>query len=335
MFNFYCVKYDDMYLIPLAYNTFIFNLKNNTKIPLYESEIALQDQFVKELKVYINDLYSKEKTAKIILDLKNIVFCNRAFEEYNDSGCLENLFFTNINNDDLLIGQRILKSISGLHNKYGIYSKNLEHFDIIKELNYKEIYSKHIFDILRSNDVIETGSVKFLDSSGIYSSTYIHINRIFYSFDSYMFIIYELAKNVYDFGIDKIDALISTSKTGGVIATLVGKLLNKKVVHCLGLGPKNTEITNIFSRIRKEKSYFVVCDFICIGTEIKTLNTIVTLAKAKLIGGISIASYINLSSDSYTDSILSKIVTLFNVKDQDVDFVISGFGDDIMGGKND
>lgn len=333
MFDFYCVENDGMYLIPLAYNTFIFNLKNNSKMPLYESEIALQDQFINELKIYIGALYTKNKTAKIILDFKNIVFCNRAFENYDNCDFIENLFFSNIAND-LLIGQRIIESINGLQNKNGVYGKSIKYFNDIEELNYTRIYSKHIMEILQSNNVIETGDIKFLDSSGIYSSTYIHINRIFYCFNSYMFIIYELAKNIYDFGIDKIDALISTSKTGGVIATLVGKLLNKKVVHCLGLGPKNTSISNIFNKIRKDKSYYVVCDFVCIGTEIKTLNTIITLAGAKLIGGVSVASYINTASDKYAESILNKIISLVNTKEQNINYIISGFSDD-LGGEND
>lgn len=328
MFEFYCIKDDGVYLIPLAYNTFIFNLKNNSKIPLYESEIALQDHFINELKIYIDELYSKDKINKIILDFKNIVFCNRGFENYGNSKFIGNLFFSNVN-DDLLLGQRILESINGLHNKNCVYGKNPNDFKFIEELNLQKIYSKHILDILKSNNVIENGDIKFLDSSGIYSSTYIHINRIFYCYSSYMFIIYELAKNIYEFGIDNIDALISTSKTGGVIATLVGKILNKKVVHCIGLGPKNTSISNIFNKIRKNKSYYVICDFVCIGTEIKTLNTILTLAKARLIGGISVASYINTSSDKYSDSILNKIVALVNTKEQNIDYIISGFSDDI------
>ena len=333
MFDFYCIKNDEMYLIPLAYNTFIFVFKNSTKMPQYERDIALSDQFINELKIYIETLYSKNKTSKIILDFKNIVFCNRAFENYNNSKFIDNLFFVNVGND-LLIGERIIESINGLQKENDVYGKNINDLKIVEKLDYRKIYSMHIMEILQLNNVIETGGIKFLDSSGIYSSTYTHINRIFYCFNSYMFIIYELAKHIYDFGIDKIDALISTSKTGGIIATLVGKLLNKKVVHCLGLGPKNTSISNIFNKIRRDKSYYVVSDFVCLGTEIKTLNTIITLAGANLIGGISVASYINTTSDKYAESILNKIISLVNTKEQNIDYIISGFSDD-LGGAND
>lgn len=334
MFNFLSIKNNEIVLIPLAYNTFIYKLKNSKKMPVYEKDISLQDEFIVELKEYINKIYMQDKTVKIVLDFNNIVFCNRAFESYNGNEFLKNLIFSNFKSNDLLITSRLCDCIEGLQKENDGYSIDANNIKSVTKMDYKKIYSEYVCEIFENNNVIENNDVKFLDSSGIYSSTYIHINRIFYSFDSYMFIIYRIAEDISNFGINKIDALISTSKTGGIIATLVGKILDKKVIHCFGLGPKNTSTKNIFEKIRKGNKYYVVCDFVCIGTEIKTLNTIITLSKAKLIGGISVASYIDLSSEKYNDSILKRITTLINTKTHNINYKISGFCEDIQEGKN-
>ena len=329
MFNFLSIKNNEIVFIPLAYNTFIYKLNNSKKMPVYEKDISLQDEFVIELKEYINKIYMQDKTVKIVLDFNNIVFCNRAFESYNGEEFLKNLIFSNFKSDDLLISLRLCECIDGLKKENNGYSIDINNTKSIEKIDYQKIYSDYVCRIFENNNVIENNDVKFLDSSGIYSSTYIHINRIFYSFDSYMFIIYRIAESIYDFGVDKIDALISTSKTGGIIATLVGRVLDKKVIHCLDLGPKNISAKNIIEKIRKGKKYYVVCDFVCIGTEIRTLNTIMTLSKAELIGGISVASYIDLSSEKYNDSILKKIKTLVNTKAHNISYKISGFYEDI------
>ena len=68
MFNFLSIKNNEIVFIPLAYNTFIYKLNNSKKMPVYEKDISLQDEFVIELKEYINKIYMQDKTVKIVLD---------------------------------------------------------------------------------------------------------------------------------------------------------------------------------------------------------------------------------------------------------------------------
>lgn len=305
----------------------------------YQNESFLSDEFVEKLGEYLENIYNENIGKTLILDFQNIGSCNRAFKDYNSKIFLKQLVFANIK-ASAVIKERIEESLKKLNieakNDYLFFSLDKYRIGYAANINFKTNYEKKIVEIFRENNVItnNTGESDFLDSSGIYSTAYIHIKRIFYSFHDYLYIIYKLAEKIADMNIDKIDAIISTSKTGGIVASLVGNLLGIKVVHCLGLGPKNImPIETINEKLRKGRNYFLVSDFICLGTEIKIINTIMMCSKARLIGGVSIASYIDLSSKNYIDSVVGKMSTLINIIEHGVKYEISGYK--FKGEKND
>jgi len=330
-FEVFSIKYNDFCIIPLAYNTYIYNNdKYKDSIAYYENVICLPDEIIGRIEQFLKKDHIKNKNTTYILDFDNISSCNRIFTDCNEEDFIKKIVFANISNNTSISG-KIKNCIENLFEveKKGLmflYYKNYANkgFDT---LDYDSIYNNQIYNIFKTNNVLIDYSKDylFLNSSGIYANYYFSIRNIFFNPDAYHYIAYRLAfyisKLTY---FNEIDAFVSTSKTGGIIATLVGTMLDKKVIHCIGIGPKNVaDIETINEKIRIGKKYFLISDFICLGTEVKIINTIISCLKASLIGGITIASYVDFVNNSdYKDSPLNKINTIIRIKNTDLDYKI-------------
>lgn len=332
-YELFIIKKENCEIIPLAYNIFIYNMTSIERLPYYEKNISLQDKFSEVLESFLEDHYKKAPHSVVVIDFKNIYSCNRPFENITNRDILKKVIFVNVNdNDELSIKKRLKTCIPELkeYKNNGVNCLCIFQSVIseVEMFNFKVLYDDYILKLLAdSGSIIDhSKSWLYLDSSGIYSNYYIRMKNIFYYPNMYTYVIYRLVEHISEFqDFNKIDALISTSKTGGIIATLVGAMLNKKVIHCLGIGPKNVaDIENINEKIRPGKCYYLILDFICLGTEVKIINTIVTCLKASIIGGVAVSSYLDIQGNSdYITSSLGKVFPLSNINKCGIDFKVS------------
>ncbi len=331
-YELFYIEHRNYIIIPLSYNTFLYNkYKNRKVITFFDNHVCLPNEIIDILEIELDNLHKNDYDKIFILDFFNISVCNRIFSECNKADFIKSIVFANIEKGNA-VKNRIKDCIPDLYeelfeDRYFLFNQTL-YFSEIKTINFKQIYDEYIYQIFKKNDVIINHSTEysFLESSGIYANYYLSIKNIFLNTDSYLYIVYRLSEYISKLEyFNDIDALISTSKTGGIIATIVGSMLDKKVIHCMGIGPKNVaDIEKINEKIRSGKNYFLVLDFICLGTEVKIINTIVTCLNADIKGGVSLASYVNFENNKdYNDSPLNKLHTLININKTDTKFKIS------------
>ena len=171
-------------------------------------------------------------------------------------------------------------------------------------------------------------NIKPLDSSGIYCNMYINAKRLFIDPDKYYFIIYQMICMIASSN-QNFDALVSASRNGANIASIIGWLLNKKVIHCTSLGPKFSLAPNlIYKEIRHKKRYAYIFDFMCLGTEAKLLNALLNSKGANLVEGFGIANYINLEHNLQF-SVLNKMNSLVDVQKEKIGYRIAGSKEEI------
>jgi hypothetical protein len=212
--------------------------------------------------------------------------------------------------------------LNGTERHYG------DNTQILKEL--KMLYAQKMSDFLKEANCVEEVR-QYLPSSDVYSNQYIKIKSLF-SHPSFNFCIYLLCKMIKDyFPKERIDAIVSMSNTGAVLANLVGKMLNKDVIFCTNVGPKFAlNAHRISGKIPKDCNCLCVFDFVCLGTEIKNLNTLLMCFDANLIGGVGVAAFPSFdrlrSHDDKTEekqSILTKMYSIIAVNDHGFNYDIS------------
>lgn len=329
--NFKIIKQNNTCLVPVAYNSYLYNFEIGNAIPIYENSVNITDSYIENLCENLNVL--NKTTDILILDFKNIISCNRGIEKLKDLPLFNNMFIVNVTSDiNTSILERLLVCIPDLKR---VNLSEQEFILCVGDQNpginsyyVERIYQKHILTVLQKNDVVhkkDTISL-FLDSSGIYSNTYLYINKIFYSYEAYMYICYQLADKISDDeNFNRIDALVSTSKTGAIIASIVGRMLNKKTIHFLEIGPKFQYLKKqSIDKIRKDKEYYIISDFICLGTEIRLINAIIDCLGGSILGGIAVASYISLNKSEYNQSIFKSITSLTTITDYEINYEICG-----------
>ena len=136
-----------------------------------------------------------------------------------------------------------------------------------------------------------------LSSSNIYTNHYVDVKQLFMQPENLNTILYYMTKHLVSKNLEY-DAIVSTSKNGAVLATLVGQLIDKDVVHCVNVGPQFAlPIQAIEEAFQKSKRYVYVCDFICLGTEVKLLHALMVSRQAVFAGGVGIANYIPLCNE--------------------------------------
>lgn len=132
-----------------------------------------------------------------------------------------------------------------------------------------------------------------LESSGLYGNYYVNIKKLFLNVDNFYFIMFCLAEMVYPYIISKrINAFVSSSKNGAIIANILGGLLDVKEVHLIGVGPKySMELCDSVKCIQEERKYAYIFDFMCTGTELKIVSALINSKRGYLVYSAGIARY--------------------------------------------
>lgn len=329
----YIIKDEKFVLIPLAYNEFCNDIKSLSDSKKYAGEIEINRIIdscaLEEIVKYCN----KDEEILHIIDMRNIVsYENKIFKKLleikktkiiivNIESSLINSIKEDLNDKYEQIDDYTLCSDSKLKNKDTSLQdavNNIYHKETVKIVQWMKqcVTPKNVNDI------------KPLDSSGIYCNMYINVKRLFIDPDKYCFIIYQMICMIANSN-QEVDALVSASRNGANLASIIGWLLNKKVIHCTSLGPKFSLAPNmIYKDIRKNNRYAYIFDFMCLGTEAKLLNALLNSKGANLVEGFGIANYIDLESGSQF-SVLSRMNSLVDVQKENIGYRIAGSKEEI------
>lgn len=338
MIDAYVIKQEDFALIPMAYNNFYYDICTIRKTGSFESPISIRRainegdieiaiRLIMEIKNHWKDM------TVYVLDMRDIANCSdRALGrllELSDVAIIiisDNPQIMTQAKEDL--GKQTVvfgETAVGIGNEVReLYEK----FRLKIELVYTSEIKSIVSCMTKCVKKEELESLRPLDSSGVYCNMYVNAKLLFAEPDMYLFIMYQMLKEVERYK-ENIDALICASRNGANLATLIGWLLNIKVVYCENLGPRFALFTEVVRKeIRKRKRYFFIFDFMCLGTELKVLNTIIGIKGARLVGGIGIANYIDIQREE-PQTVLSKMKTLLNLQGSDIDYKIAGTKEEI------
>lgn len=319
----YSFENDNLSIIPMDFNVFFRSAKEYKKNIRYSKECVVSEMFFDELEIFI----AKSNKKYISIDMKNVISCPKhLFGRLNIY--YEKLIFFNVDSQkirQLLVEE--LEDLTWIRDNLACYT-NIDKYIVEKLVDVDCINArkKEEYKIIKSIVKNEDGYIQLLDSSGLYSNSYINVKKLFIDVEKYYFIIFSLAEQLYNFG-GHIDAFISSSKNGAILANILGGLLDVKEVHLIGVGPKySMELGDSVECIKKGKRYVYIFDFMCTGTELKIVSALINSKKAYLPYAAGIAKY-KKDADFH---LLSKLVVLADTKDMGIDYRIAGAKEDII-----
>ncbi len=137
---------------------------------------------------------------------------------------------------------------------------------------------------------------KPLYSTPVYTSKYINIKKCMEDIHFFPYAVYKLAKKLISEKVITADlkenskiSLFCHTLNGAYIASLLSNLLCIDLVFFDHIGPANRIYkTFLNNQIDKNKSYIIVADVICLGSELRAVKTLLDYSGSKCIGSVSI-----------------------------------------------
>lgn len=334
MYDMYVMEHKRFVLIPIAYNDFYkdiqkIKIQGEFSPPISVERFLNEQDFDKVISYVVSDAIEGGNDKVYVIDMRDIIsYKEKIFAKLVHHKNLP-IVIMNINNKIRNYIREDLKDIL-IEVEEEIIAINEEARERFLFLGHeiKNAYHSENCNIVRwMTDNIKENDMDALhplDSSGIFCNMYVNAKKLFRDPDRYSFIVYEMIRSISKRKTE-IDALVSASRNGANLASVIGWLLGIKVVYCANLGPKFSLMTyNIERNIRKNKKYFFVYDFMCLGTELKVLNAIIGVRGAFLIGGMGIANYISPTEEELQYSVLGKMDSLIDVKKENIGYKIAG-----------
>ncbi len=327
----YIIKEEKYLLMPLAFNEFcndIVSLRDSSKyVGPIQSKRIIDNDVIDEIIAFCNN-----SDLPIVIDMNNIInYSNRSFSRLLS---IENAQIV-ISRVEESLRDTIEEDLGSIYitidNSLCSSEKMREFYQCEKNsiLNVDHIENLRIVNWMKQCVTVdEVDHLQPLDSSGVYCNMYINAKRLFADPIKYYFIIYQMICMI-DNSEKDFDALVSASRNGANIAEIIGWLLNKKVIYCPSLGPRfSLAIHLVDNKIRKNRKYAYIFDFMCLGTEAKMLNALLSFAGASLVEGYGIANYINLEHE-YQFGVLNRMNCLIDVQKEKVQYRIAGSKEEI------
>lgn len=322
----YCWEDENYIVIPLAFNIFFRESVKYKRHINFAKEYPISDGLLEELEYLIREM-GESKTVAV--DFERVIYPARMLEGLR--GLKQKAVFYNVHGE--VLRQKMRENLPDLDwspdEDICLLNGNVSeaimtaHKEVFSSLN-KKLYIQILQDI---KDPCEKDRPLWLDSSGLYGNMYINVKKLFLSPESYYFVLYGMALEVEKW--EEFDSFISSSKNGAILAALLGAMLNKKVVHIHGIGPKYAmRIGNIQNEIKRGKKYVYVYDYICTGTELKILSALVNANDARLAGGIGLARY--GSAERENQPVPEKIKCLITTDDAGLDYKVAGTEGDML-----
>ena len=242
------------------------------------------------------------------------------------------LIFTNIKAN---VFSKLDLVVSNKHNvkigdDYSIlyYSQHTEEYAIEKTDDLFDSEFKKIIIKYNKDNIPE-----YHESSSIYLTKYIDIKEMI-SVDKAFFIyaLYQLALKIKVQWLDHLaveierPTLICQNLNSSYIASVLSSFLRLDILILDHLGPVNTMYSSLNNKIEEEKSYIIVSDVVCLGTEVKIAKNIITFLKGKVFGNIAIVKIDTLLEDHMKkEERKMKTLSVFNISKENnngIDFEI-------------
>lgn len=318
---------EDIYIIiPLSYNIFFRDLMKSKRNLSLAQEFSITDGLLEELKKLMTE---KGKDKIYAIDMDKVIYPGKLLEELQE--IKHKIIFYNVNQS--IIRNKMQENLTLLNwseDETICFLNGLISDDVVKicKEKFSGLYKKLYAEILRDiKDLCKEGKPLLLDSSGLYSNMYINVKKLFLNPSSYYLVLYGMALEAQKMG--DFDGFISSSKNGAVLASLLGTMLNKKVVHIQGVGPKySMRVGNVQHQIKKGKSYVYVFDFVCTGTELKLLSALINANDAYMAGGIGFAKYDAQKRKDIDAS--GKIKYLISTYEANIPYKLAGCEEDVL-----
>lgn len=321
----YIIENENFVMVPVDFNVFYNMAKEYNKNIRYSREYTVSENFFEELILYIADS-SKEM---IVLDMKNIVsYPTRMFSRLQNY--LKSIIFCNVNN--VRMKQMLtedLEELQWIDDTIAYSSSNSEDkIRVMIESSCNQIRKMEQRRLISNVVSCEKGKIQLLESSGLYSNCYVNIKKLFSNVDEYYYIIYSLAEIISEKLLRmEIDAFVSSSKNGAILANILGGLLDVKEVHLIGIGPRySMELGDAVECLKSGKKYAYIFDFMCTGTELKIVSALINSKKAYLPYAAGIATYkknMNLGG-------VEIINVLVDTQEMDINYKIAGTKEDLI-----
>lgn len=324
----YTIEEEKVHVIPVDFNVFFNNAKEYKNKIRYSPECIISESFFSELCQYIIACKEDEIVA---IDMKGVAsYPTRLFSKLEKN--LSKIVFFNVERDKV---QRQLTedldNLDWIDDTVGFYSEKTDwEIKTLLESYCANARRKEIKRIVNQISLNENGRIQYLDSSGLYSNCYVDIKKLFINVNDYYYILFCLAEKV-SMQIQKrqIDAFISSSKNGAIIANILGGMLDIKEIHLLGVGPiYSMELGDSLESIKKGKKYAYIFDFMCTGTELKIASALVNSKRAYLDYAAGIAKYKRKEESTNIDT----IEVLFYTNEMEKEFRLVGDAKDLMQG---
>ncbi|WP_297423928.1 hypothetical protein [Clostridium sp.] len=160
-----------------------------------------------------------------------------------------------------------------------------------------------------------TNTNEEIDSSQVYTTKYINIKECIEKVEYFPFIVYRLALSLLESGLISSNAnknnqtsIFCHTLNGSYIGSILAYLLGIDILFYDHIGPKNKLYnTYLGNRIDKNKSYLIVTDVICLGSELRSVRTLLEYEGAKFIGTASIVNILTTSSSRNKNDICSVV----------------------------
>lgn len=333
------IKREKCSLIPVAYNIFCEDIASLVEGGKGIKESITIERYLSGKEMHRILKYLKKENTNTeadksiyVIDMVNIMsYENRLFSQLKDSSY--DVAIVNMNPD---VYSRVKEDVEGAYiiKPEGFFSNAQVEVQYAKRRNeIKDIYHREAVNIVKSiTEIIDEKdltNLRPLDSSGVYCNMYINVKKLFLMPEKYYFIIYQMICMIKKDDLE-VDAFISASRNGANLANIIGWLMGKKVIHCTNLGPKfSLASPNMSDDIRKDKKYIYIFDFMCLGTEIKVLNALLSIKQAELVKGYGIGNYIHIDENTNQFNAMNRVRTLVDVQKETFGYQIAGTRDEI------
>ena len=313
-------------VIPLSFNIFYSESQNDKRCIGFGKEFSVSDELFKEIQILLEE---KLDNGIMAIDMRKTNYPSRMFEGLRE--IKNRILFFHVQGQVLRsMMKEDLPELNWSEDESfcllnGVISKDIKDICTSKmPFTYKKRYGRILNNI---KELCEKDHPLLLDSSGLYSNMYITVKKLFLKPEDYYFVLYGMAMEAEKLG--DFDSFISSSKNGAILANLLGSLMNKKVVHIQGIGPKySMRIGNVQNEIKRGRTYVYVSDFICTGVEMKIMSSLINSNDAYLNGTISFAMYSDRGRSH--SAILERVRSLITTGEAGINYKVAGNIEDML-----
>lgn len=312
----FTIEDNDFVLIPVEFNAIL------EQADYIFGGFVFRKNMLQRLVQYSNS----NKDLYYVWDLKNVELCDdRMFDELTKD-LLSNVIIVNVCENQRVYNQ-LLKAFEGesciFEKEREIITFSLVSKQISNTLDTNKLYINGVSNIVNRNTIDFQGEWKYLVSSGVYSNMRIDLKEMFYSHEDTMYIIYLLYNRIREWD-DSFDCFVATSKNGVALATILCEIFHKNLI-CFNIGQMFEEIYNRKPEIEEGKRYVHIFDVICLGSEAKVVNALISAQGGVLEKSFGVICLQNLEmiKEKNRYSFLNNVEPLLTYNEIDLDYRIS------------